>query len=325
VVRAQALTFLLLTALWLVVERGRALLLLLPLTALWSNFHGGFVLGPLIILAYALESVVRRDRRRASLLAGIALASFAASLANPYGVSYWTYLAGALPMPRPAIVEWQRAALTDVHVHGGILLSLVLVVAKRPRPAHLVALAGAAAASLLHIRFAPLLGIAILITLSPSLAASFERKRPALALATMVLAQGSFLVGLYASWVRFDPTFIVRTPNDRYPAAAIDRLRREPPGNLAVFFNWGEFALYHLYPRHRVSIDGRYETVYPEEVVRANWDFTRGSEGSERFLDDYPADYALYPKASGALRLLESLPDWEFLEGDNFFALYRRR
>jgi hypothetical protein len=119
----------------------------------------------------------------------------------------------------------------------------------------------------------------------------------------------------------------MRVPADRYPVAAVERMKNER-GNLAVFFNWGEYALYHLYHPDRgvlVSIDGRYETVYPKDVVRANWDFTRGVTGSERFLDTYPADFALYPRNTGGARWLGGATDWELWHQDEFSVLYRRK
>ena len=94
-------------------------------------------------------------------------------------------------------------------------------------------------------------------------------------------------------------------------------------GRLAVYFNWGEYALYHLHPRIRVSIDGRYETVYPDDVVEANWDFTLGAPGGERLLEMYPADFALYPRTSGAARWLEQSPQWERAHRDDASVLYK--
>ena len=38
-------------------------------------------------------------------------------------------------------------------------------------------------------------------------------------------------------------------------------------GRLAVEFNWGEYAIWHLGPQIRVSIDGRRETVYSDMTL----------------------------------------------------------
>lgn len=312
VVRAQAFTFLFFALTLFVLERGKGRLALVPLVALWANFHGGFVLGPLLLLGYGFYR--------------LAAACLTASLLNPYGIEYWRYLGGALLMPRPEIVEWRSADLSgigDLQIQGALLLIVILVWERRPRPAHLVALGGAALASLLHVRFAPLLGMVIVVTLGSSWEAVFRKRRHALAVGAMVLALSLVAIGGAVAWLRRDLSLQMRVPADRYPVAAVERLKDER-GNLAVFFNWGEYALYHLYPGVLVSIDGRYETVYPEEVVQANWDFTRGAPGSERFLDTYPADIALYPRDTGAARWLAGASNWDLLLEDGFFVLYRR-
>ncbi len=313
VIRAQAFTFFFLSLTFLILERGKGRLALPPLVALWANFHGGFVVGPLLILGYGFFR--------------LAAASFAVSLLNPYGVEYWRYLGEALSMPRPEIVEWRRAELggfDDLHIQSALVLVLLLVWGRRPRPAHITALAGAALASLLHVRFAPLLGMVIVVTCGGSWEEVFRKKRQAIALGVMVLTLSLAALGGAVGFFRRDLSLQMRIPDDRYPVAAMKRLESES-GNLAVFFNWGEYALYHLYPEVLVSIDGRYETVYPEELVRANWDFTRGAPGSEAFLDTYLADFALYPRDTGAARWLARASSWRLWEEDDLFVLYRRK
>ncbi len=312
VVRAQAFTFLFFALTLFVLERGQGRVALVPLAALWANLHGGFVLGPLLLLGYGFYR--------------LGAASFAASLLNPYGLEYWRYLSEALRMPRPEILEWRSAELWgigDLHVQAGLLLVVVLVLGMRPRPAHLVLLGGAALATLLHVRFAPFLGMVIVVTLGGSWEDVFRRRRHALALGAMVLALGLIATGGAVSWLRRDLSLQMRVPADRYPVAAVSLLTGEK-GKLAVFFNWGEYALYHLYPAVLVSLDGRYETVYPDDIVRANWDFTRGVPGSEKFLDTYAADFALYPRDTGAARWLATASSWALVHEDGFSVLYRR-
>lgn len=312
VLRAQAFTFFFFALTLLVLERGKGRLALVPLVALWANLHGGFVLGPLLILAYGFYR-----------LAAVCLV---VSLLNPYGVEYWRYLSSALLMPRPEIVEWRSAELLgfgDLHIQGGLALVLVLAWGRRPGLAQLVGLGGAAFASVFHVRFAPLLGMVIVVTLSRSWDEVFQKRRHHLALPAMVLALGLVFVGGAVAWLRRDLSLRMRVPPDRFPVAAVERLKGES-GNLAVFFNWGEYALYHLYPDVLVSIDGRYETVYPEDVVRANWDFTCGDPGAVRFLDTYPADFALYPRETGAARGLSTDGAWSLWYQDESSVLYRR-
>lgn len=312
VVRAQSFTFFFFALTLFVLERKGSRFALVPVVALWANLHGGFVLGPLLIVAYGFYR--------------LAAASLVASLLNPYGIEYWRYLGSALLMPRPEIVEWRSANLLgagDLHIQGALALVLFLLWGRRPRPAHVVALGGAALASLLHVRFAPLLGMVIVVTLGSSWDVIFAKRRHHLTLPAMVLALGLVVVGCAVSWLRRDLSLRMRVPSDRYPVVAVERLKGER-GNLAVFFNWGEYALYHLYPDVLVSVDGRYETVYPAEVVRANWELTRGAPGSLTFLETYAAHFALYPRNTGASRSLATDARWSLWYEDESSVLFRR-
>jgi hypothetical protein len=48
---------------------------------------------------------------------------------------------------------------------------------------------------------------------------------------------------------------------------AVAFLKDQPAGaRVLVWSNWGEYAIWHLSPRMRVSIDGRRETVYSDQV-----------------------------------------------------------
>ena len=83
---------------------GRKLWLLAPIQIVWCNLHGGFLAGLGLIFLYALgEALSRRPFRPYLvwfLMAGLA------TLINPYGLKYWSYLAQAVTMPRPEITEW---------------------------------------------------------------------------------------------------------------------------------------------------------------------------------------------------------------------------
>ena len=71
----------------------RQLLVLPPLTTLWVNLHGGFFVGIVLLITYALgsaaEELIQRERRRvwtqAQRYALAAAACAVASLINPYG------------------------------------------------------------------------------------------------------------------------------------------------------------------------------------------------------------------------------------------------
>jgi hypothetical protein len=95
--RPELVSLVLLAAYLVVLARApqapRRLWLLPALQMLWVNCHGFFVMGPLLLLAYATEWGVDRlrapavvvERPPAKTFAGVAAATLAACLVNPYG------------------------------------------------------------------------------------------------------------------------------------------------------------------------------------------------------------------------------------------------
>jgi hypothetical protein len=76
--------------------------------------------------------------------------------------------------------------------------------------------------------------------------------------------------------------------------AAVNLLKQSGvSGNLATEFSWGEYVLWHLGPAIKVSIDGRRETVYSQDVYQKNISFMFGTGNWDAVLKDYPTDMAL--------------------------------
>lgn len=120
----------------------------------------------------------------------------------------------------------------------------------------------------------------------------------------------------------------VHTPSPPwgYPIPAVDLLARSGvSGNMAVSFDWGEYVIWHLAPRIRVSMDGRRETVYPESVYREYRDFALGLDRWDALLDDHPTDLALILKEGfPTYNLLTSKPGWTLVFEDAVSALFAR-
>jgi hypothetical protein len=66
---------------------------------------------------------------------------------------------------------------------------------------------------------------------------------------------------------------------------------RELRGRLAIWFDWGEYAIWHLAPALQVSIDGRRETVYTDRVVHDHLDFYYVPSTLQDFLAATRPDY----------------------------------
>jgi hypothetical protein len=94
---------------------------------------------------------------------------------------------------------------------------------------------------------------------------------------------------------------------------------------MAVPFDWGEYVIWHLGPDLKVSIDGRRETVYPDDRYRESRDFALGAEGWDRLLKIGPTtDLVLLPNGSPVVALLSRASGWLPLYRDTFCVIFAR-
>jgi hypothetical protein len=95
-----------------------------------------------------------------------------------------------------------------------------------------------------------------------------------------------------------------RTPAGRYPVREVDILSRaQVTGNLATPFSRGSYCSWRLYPRIKVSMDGRYETTYPESTSELNFDFhDKLGTNWDRLIRDFPVDFVILDLVNMPLR-----------------------
>jgi hypothetical protein len=66
-------------------------------------------------------------------------------------------------------------------------------------------------------------------------------------------------------------------------------------GRVLTFFDWGEYAIWHLSPDVLVSMDGRRETVYSEDLVSAHMQFYDNGPGAAVFAESLHPDFIWLP------------------------------
>jgi len=325
VIRSYAFTYFFFAVTLLCLEainRGRRwpVALLVFVIWIWSNVHGGFIVGLGMIGIYAGLALWRRGPW---LLLGLAaLAGLVVTLLNPYGLEFWRYLIPALLKPRPFISEWAPLAFWPMDNYAGFRILFLLAVVAVPLGwkyskleinwAGLAVLLVTALAAWHSRRHTPFFGVAGLMFLGPHLAAAWQRcaGRPASdAVSDRHLASTAFLCnGMLAIFlaIRCLPgaSMQVLTPVPTFPVREVDVLKlANVTGNLVVPFEWGSYASWRLYPQVKVSIDGRYETAYPESTFRMSMDFHYKLDAHwDQLIRDYPVDFIILDLAGGRLR-----------------------
>jgi hypothetical protein len=110
-----------------------------------------------------------------------------------------------------------------------------------------------------------------------------------------------------------------------YPARAVALIRQSGAvANLAIDFDWGEYALYHLSPAVKVSVDGRRETMYSREIFGENMAFKYGQGDWNALLRNRDTHLALVRAGFPAFNLMKLEPGWRLIYQDSLAALFGR-
>jgi hypothetical protein len=326
----------------------------IPLLMLWANLHGGFIIGIATLATYAAvagaqDLAAGRGWNRAIRLGAIAIAATLATLVNPLGIGMWQAVAHALrdPYTRKVVDDWLPTVPLMIHsirkdpalaVH---LLAAMVVIAvtaaawclsRDPADLPIVAIAAVmSAAAITSQRNVPLAAIAlagpllrhariaVLKRRGRSIAAAAPKRRAPL-VNQMILAAIAIVL-LEAS-----DFFSNRLPaGEQYPAGAVSFMEKHDlHGNVLCRFGWGEYLIWHLAPQSRVFIDGRYDTVYPMNVVLDYLRFHFNAAGGAEVLDRWPNDFVMIGRAWKSADLMRAQKNWKLIYRDDSTLLYAR-
>jgi hypothetical protein len=344
-IRAQLFTMLFLALLvnWLDLdERGRRIWMLawLPIFVIWLNVHAGFVVGLTVLAAHAVEQAIRGKECQHLVILGFGLLGLV--VLNPYGASYYGYLADALAMDRPMILEWLPLWKNDPTTFMVYLISVLLVVYAymqlgwRGMPGLLV-LALTAFAALKHTRHLSLYFVVWLsyvpawldaTPLGDTLQDLWQKRRKWIAGFSAVVVLLCMTRAVPAQfWKMKLPVTIADEVTGRpmYPAGAVDYLAESDfHGNLMVPFVPGGFVMWKLHPNVKVSLDGRYEVAYKHGVLEENEAMYTASPGWEATLNKYATDVLLVPRNCKLAEVIDTAKGWHRVYRDGAFELYAR-
>ncbi len=305
-VRPQIWTFVSLTLLCLSLTTSRPVLRWsLPLLFIvWVNCHGGWIVGLGVLGVWATAKVWQSPegwRHWGSVTA----ACVAATVVNPYGFELWAFIATTVRLTR-SIDEWQSLWHTPVlnWFPWVVAMSGIIWMWRRRTPDRLpigltLAMLGYAAARVLRIE--SLFVLAAVLLLAPALAARWPRQPLAIPRGLSTgLAIALLLAAIPASfWISRRALACVPIVGSWTPdLEAMAALKQAGPGRIVTPFNWGQYAIWHLGPRLRVSMDGRRETVYTDNRLREHDAILAADLAGLTALDQWQADYVWLPAAS---------------------------
>jgi hypothetical protein len=330
---------------------GRRIWLLVPLTALWANLHGGFVIGWTLILlttvGIVLDAWLAGERMqplwpRLRTLSIVLVGCFLAALANPYGIRIYEPAQRALSSSvyNRIIVDWVSPNFHQPELLPLLALILLSIAAfalspKRIKPSELLLFAATLYATLKAQRnmllFA-LVAAPLLARYSQYWIDSTPLSRTLVGLRSTRRPRG--LIVLSVIMLLPLPLFVARLKATAYaepqqqrmkvPIKAVEYMRtNQLTGNTLTFPSiWGGYLIWEL-PSNPVYIDGR--DVYPEKFVDEYVEMIRGRADWQGPFARSGVQLVLLEPGSLLARQLDGMKDWERVYQDEMSSVYKRR
>jgi hypothetical protein len=342
-VRPQMFTFTLASLLlWLVdagQKRPKLLFWIPPLFLLWLNLHAGFAVGLALLLAYGLgllwETAIgdtpwQISRKPLLRIALLFLVSLGIVPLNPADGQLYQYPFATLHSAgmRAFISEWFSPDFHQWHYFPVLLVWLLVVVTfassrSRPNGRIIFPLILTAAASLDAARHIPiflLLAIPVIATLAsnwaspakPTISRTWERSRPVFNLAVIILMAG-FAIAKWATVARDQ----AEQESELLPRAAVESLPLTPDSTrILAYYDWGGYAIWRLYPRYQVFVDGRAD-LYGDNLLKQFETTVSLHDGWREILDRWGVNTVLLPTNCALAQALMINPDWRLAFNDS--------
>jgi len=350
--RPHLFTLLFLTcAVWLLdADRrrpGRAVWLLAPLTLLWTNLHGGFVVLFVVLGVFAAGAACERAWWRALRYVPLTAGCASATLVNPYGIGLHRHLLEYLRSDwiRGVVQEFQAPTFRsenqlqfEVLLLAGLLAAGVCLRRRLITDALLVIVfAHLALTSARHI---PLFAIvaAPVIAMEATLLweALVGKSRPR----STIRILGSVAEGMSANfrrWSLFAPLVIVAVasipgiatwpldfPAQMFPVTLVRTHAREIEGaRVLTTDQWADYLLFRFWPGTKVFVDGRTDFYGPRQGGEYI-DLWHGQGRWRELLDQYRFDTVLIPPDWPLCALLRQDLGWRQRVADKQAVLFTR-
>jgi len=350
--RCQSVTYLLFT-LWIyLLERVRKgenrLIWTFPATMLlWVNMHGGFVSGFGLLLIFIIGEFL--NKKNPFKFISILALCLPVTLINPYGIKFLSYMSEAVTMSRPYITEWAPLNLINP-INDWIGFKIILIITligyfnkyfilkdRKTDFVALIMLGFTLYLSLKHTRHNIFFVISASIyaykyfydAVSPVYNLIMSKVRQKFSdekLDSLRLARESFiymLVMLACTHIFLTKPMIIDLGSNIPSAKAIEFIKiNNLRGNLLAPFNWGSYAMWKLYPQCLISVDGRYEEAYTNEVYLDVCNFTFAQKNWQDVLRKYHNDIILVESTTETFKRMKSLRRWKLVYQDKDAAVF---
>lgn len=347
--RPHVFTFALLSiAMWMIEadlkQPTRWIWLLVPMTVLWTNLHGGFLTLIAVLGLTTIGSLAIAAWRRYTILT---IACSIASVANPYGIRLHQHAIEYLRSDwiRRVVQEFQSPSFRnenmmqfEVLLVAGIIAAGFLIRERRWTEALWILFFGHMA--LQSVRHVPMFAIVagpviaeqisgwwralsagagktspagIINQMSADFVPGFRRTTFWPVAAVIALA----LIGRPMNWP-------ADFPDQIFPVAMIHAHKSEIfAARTLTTDQWADYLIF-LNPHYKVYVDGRSD-FYGEQIGDEFLHLTSGQPGWQEIMRKYGFQLVLLPRGAALVELLKTQPDWRVADDDGKHILLARK
>lgn len=302
---------------------------------LWTNMHGSFVLG-FVLLAFVVVDTVIRDFKQWMVWARFSVLSLLVSLVNPYG---WNALLFPFDLQSMELLreirEWAAPHVIDllpVLALGLIIGSYTLLGRMRIATAYLPMILALVYQAVSHVRYVSIAAFLIpffvrsgpwrisnaradrqMQDVSNELAPESARRSHVLILTVLFFAS----VFGFGYWKNYRPNPV------NAPMQTIDAvIAKGISGNVLNAYNYGGYLIYRKVP---VFIDGRVD-LYRDHHMSRYMDTEQDKADKVRaVLRDFDIQWTIFPNQHSINRFLEQDLDWVLEHKDSDVSVFVRK
>ena len=322
-------------------EKNYKILWCLPiLNIIWANLHGGFALGLIVILIYAIGEYLNKKPSKPYIIAFAF--SCLTTLINPYGIEYITFIISALSLNRTYITEWQSVFFSKIYKHTllkyelyfypVILIFLYSIIKniksegiknfyKKIDKSKYLIIIFTLIISLKSMRFHVFFIYAILSYCYLDFYNIFNKKLPdKINKLKEIILFILILISTLSHLLEYKFINIVKP--SQYPIYCVEFIKiNSLKGNILTNFHTGSYVSYKLYPDNQIFMDGRYEEVYDTDLINeiANVFLAKNYQN---FFRKYHTDILIIDKFYPIYNVLKKDTNWFLAFEDEHFSIF---
>ena len=288
--------------------------LIVPISVLWNNLHGGIVSGLGIIFIYMVcEFISHRPWRKYFY---VLLLSTFLLFVNPYGIKYLDFLISANTKARTYVTEWWNVlvyrhviyyyALSFTTLFAVFIAVYKAIINRKTDILKLVLLLVTACLGLIHVKLLSLPLIVIASLYYNDIINLINKKY------LKFLEISAYIIMLFG--VLYIPKTSPEVPRikfDKFPVVETEFIKlNNLKGKIINEFAQGSYISYKLYPDNLIYMDGRYEEVYYDWTLEKLAKFELAEDNWDDILKEYPADVLMINKGVLVYSVLKNHKDW---------------